>query len=333
MKEYIKKFVHNMYRIYGYNIIEQKAEGLVSTWGLSRRCGNGGIEAVFFSAPGVYQRIDFEKIYSDLLEKYSFRSIQIVIVMAYRKKNDQSVVMNISYPHCGLILVDLNSKQIISSVQVSDDIFYKICDCTEKSFRRSTNSGKINLSSAKFTYFLIAVNIIVFLISAILSKHFFTIDSNVLVAMGAKVDYLISSGEYYRLVSCMFLHGGIMHIAFNMYALFAVGPFIERIYGSMRYAFIYLFSGILASVFSYIFSPSMSIGASGAIFGLFGAALVFGLKMKKGINREYVYNIGSVIIINLLIGFSASNIDNFGHIGGLVGGILISLVLNLKKTA
>ncbi len=177
------------------------------------------------------------------------------------------------------------------------------------------------------TYFLIAVNIIMYLISAFLSENIFDIDIRVLVYLGAKLNLLIDAGQYYRLITCTFLHGGLMHIALNMYALYAIGPLIESTYGKLKFALIYFVSGITSSFFSYKFSNGVSIGASGAIFGLLGAALVLSIKMRKVIGEEFKRNIISVILVNVIIGLSISNIDNFGHLGGLIGGVLVSMLL------
>jgi rhomboid protease GluP len=116
-----------------------------------------------------------------------------------------------------------------------------------------------------------------------------------------------------------------------MYALYSIGPLVERVYGKAKYLVIYFISGIISSVFSFIFSNGVSIGASGAIFGLLGTTLVFAVTMRKNIGKGFLRNITSVIIINLFIGFTMSNIDNFGHLGGLLGGSISALVFNLIK--
>lgn len=182
------------------------------------------------------------------------------------------------------------------------------------------------------TYVLIAMNILMYLISAFLSENIFDIDIRVLIYLGAKFNPLIDIGQYYRLVTCTFLHGGLMHIALNMYALYAIGPLIERTYGKSKFLLIYFVSGIMSSFFSYKFSSKVSIGASGAIFGLLGAALVLSIKMRRVIGEDFRRNIISVILVNIIIGVSISNIDNFGHLGGLVGGILVSMLIFKRKS-
>jgi rhomboid protease GluP len=152
-------------------------------------------------------------------------------------------------------------------------------------------------------------------------------DQSVLILLGANYNKFVLQGEYYRLLTNMFLHGGLLHIALNMYALYSIGPLVERIYGRIRYAVIYFISGIIASVFSCIFSQGVSVGASGAIFGLLGTTLVFAIKMRENIGRGFLRNIASVIIINLFIGFSLPNIDNYAHLGGLIGGTIAAILL------
>lgn len=180
------------------------------------------------------------------------------------------------------------------------------------------------------TIALISVNVIMYIITAIFSGDIIDSDIRALIFLGAKVNELISSGEYYRLITAMFLHGGVMHLLLNMYALNALGPFVEKVYGSAKYVIIYFVAGIVSSIFSYMFSEGISIGASGAIFGLFGAVLIFSLKMKDRVGKGMLKNIVSVIGINIFIGISIPNIDNLAHLGGLVGGILISLMFKNK---
>lgn len=180
------------------------------------------------------------------------------------------------------------------------------------------------------TIALISVNVIMYIITAILSGDIIDSDIRALIFLGAKVNELISSGEYYRLITAMFLHGGMMHLLLNMYALNALGPFVEKVYGSTKYVIIYFVAGIVSSIFSYMFSEGVSIGASGAIFGLFGAVLIFSLKMKDRVGKGMLKNIISVIGINIFIGISIPNIDNLAHLGGLIGGILISLMFKNK---
>lgn len=164
-----------------------------------------------------------------------------------------------------------------------------------------------------------------------LSKSIVDIDSMTLLEMGAKYNPLISRGEVWRLFTAAFLHGGILHLACNMYSLYAVGTQVERIYGKVKYIIIYILSALGASVLSYLLAPrSLSVGASGAIFGVLGAILVFVIKEKNKLSKGALGNILSVIALNLYIGFTIPNIDNYAHIGGLIVGIIISIILTFN---
>lgn len=183
------------------------------------------------------------------------------------------------------------------------------------------------------TMSIIAINIILYIITAIMSKNIFDINAYVLLYMGGNYGALVSHGQVWRLLTCAFLHGGIIHIFCNMYALYALGPQIEILFGRVKYIIIYLLSAIGGSLLSYKFSPSsLSIGASGAIFGLFGAMVVFVLKYKDKIPKKVLNNLFGVIILNLLIGFNLQGIDNFAHIGGLLVGALVAFLFLMQKT-
>ena len=182
------------------------------------------------------------------------------------------------------------------------------------------------------TMIIIAINIVMFLISAILSKSIIDIDSRVLLVLGAKyVPIMTGEGQYYRLITEMFLHGGIIHLAFNMFTLYSIGGQIEYIYGKVKYLMIYFLSGIGAGILSCFLDPkSLSVGASGAIFGLFGTFAVYAIKNRDKISKGIVTNILFVIGMNLYIGLTSKGIDNAAHIGGLIMGALIGLVINKK---
>ena len=183
------------------------------------------------------------------------------------------------------------------------------------------------------TMSIIAINIILYIITAIMSKNILDINAYVLLYMGGNYGALVSHGQVWRLLTCAFLHGGLIHILCNMYALYALGPQVEILFGRVKYILIYFFSAIGGSLLSYKFSPSsLSIGASGAIFGLFGAMVVFVLKYKDRITKKVLNNLFGVIILNLLIGFNLQGIDNFAHIGGLLVGALVAFLFLMQKT-
>jgi len=146
---------------------------------------------------------------------------------------------------------------------------------------------------------------------------------------GAKFNPLIMNGEYWRLITPMFLHGGIVHLFFNSYSLYVIGPAVEDLFGSVKFAVIYFIAGIIGNVASFAFSTHMSVGASGAIFGLFGALVYLIRKDRRIFKTSFGTSIVVTIVYNLIYGFMNERIDNFAHIGGLVGGFATATVVGL----
>ena len=176
------------------------------------------------------------------------------------------------------------------------------------------------------TVFLIALNIIIFLVTTALGI------ANDINAQFAVNGYdIIMNHEYYRLITGAFLHVDILHLLFNMYALFILGSQIESMMGKVKYTTIYFYSMIGASLLSIILNHNPSIGASGAIFGLMGSILYFGYYYRVYLGQIVKTQIVPIILINLVIGFlPGSNIDNFAHIGGLIGGFFITMATGIK---
>ena len=231
------------------------------------------------------------------------------------------------YEHDNMLIYSLRDKKVVYS---SNSCKLLMPIINEMDITKKPNNKRDKYMM--LTNILIAVNLLVFLISSWISKNIFNIDIYTLIIMGAKVNSLIDKGQVWRLITCAFLHGGLIHIFFNMYALKILGPEIEYVYGKVKYLVIYLLSAIAASIFSYIFGPqSVSVGASGAIFGLFGAMLIFGIKHRKQMGKAYMMNILQVIFVNVIIGISSSNIDNAAHFGGLIVGALIALLLGERR--
>ena len=178
------------------------------------------------------------------------------------------------------------------------------------------------------SYVLILINIIMFIITLML-ENTNTKSFDALYFLGQKDNLAIMNGEYWRLVTPMFLHLDIMHIAFNCYSLFAIGPTCEMFYGKFKFIIIYFVSGVFGSILSFMFSTNPSVGASGAIFGIVGALLYATQKHRGREMKAFKMNLIIVLIINLGYGFTVGGIDNFGHIGGLIGGYLSAIALGL----
>ena len=153
-----------------------------------------------------------------------------------------------------------------------------------------------------------------------------------LLVVGANNATLVQDyHEVWRLVSYMFLHGSLIHLLVNMYSLYVIGTQIETYLGRFKYLTIYLISGICGGMLSCIASHSASVGASGAIFGLLGAMAYFGYHYRLYLGNVLKNEIIPIIAINLFIGFTVPGIDNFCHIGGLVGGFFTTMALGIKN--
>jgi len=187
---------------------------------------------------------------------------------------------------------------------------------------------KIKLSDKKtiVSYALIVINIFMWLITYFFGKKH---DVNANLVFGAKFNPLIMKGEYWRLLTPVFLHGGLMHLAVNSYSIYAIGPTVERLYGPVKFSLIYIIAGIVGNVASFVFSINPSMGASGAIFGLLGALLCMGQKHRDLFRRTIGKDVIITIVFNIVYGFSRSGIDNYAHIGGLVGGFLSAWAVGL----
>lgn len=191
----------------------------------------------------------------------------------------------------------------------------------------------INLSIPKykpfFTNILIVVIAIMFLIQTFLV--FTTGDlEKVLITLGAKWNYGIKHGEYYRFITCAFLHGSLVHLLLNLVTLNAFGKELESIFGKFRFLLIFFISAWGASLTSFIFSPYLAIGASGAVFGIIGSLTVFFYKQKdKLVNSEAKFKTMYTLAgLNLIFGFLIPNIDYSAHIGGLITGAIISYFIS-----
>src|SRR5581483_2388921 len=157
-------------------------------------------------------------------------------------------------------------------------------------------------------------------------------DPRLLLAWGADYGPFTLDGQWWRLFTSMWLHGGLIHVAANMYGLWGFGGITERIYGRGRYAMIYIATGLASSIASVAWhaNPTVSVGASGAIFGVVGA-LVWPfyrkrLRLPPAVMNSMFRNILMVIVVNLIIGASVSVIDNAAHVGGLVAGLILGII-------
>lgn len=316
VQKFAKQIIYEMYRHYDY-IIEDFSfikENYIP-WGLSKKFKDGSKTIICFTYKD--NEISDESVKNNISFKFNCRMEDIITVIIGKNKNINAFGSN-------FIILDLINREIkISDIRM-ETIANQISSIVSNNTRMSNNK-----QNAFLTYVIIGINIIMFIISAVLSKNFIDIDTRVLINLGAKYNPAIEQGQWFRLITCMFLHGGILHISANMYSLYAIGPFVEQLYGKYRYIIIYFVSGIISSLFSFWFSDYVSIGASGAIFGLLGVVFVLAIKKRKTFGKSFLINILSVVIMNLIMGINLSGIDNFAHLGGLLSGIILGIFLEV----
>lgn len=178
------------------------------------------------------------------------------------------------------------------------------------------------------TYGLIGFTVFVYILqmlgTALIGDSSYGIDF--VTFWGARISEAIDAGEVWRLITPVFLHGSLLHIFFNMYALFSVGNLLERHFGHGRFALMYFLAAFSGNVLSYLFTRGYSVGASTAVFGLIAAEAIFFYQNRKLFGahaRSAISNALFIIVINLFLGL-APNIDTWGHIGGLLGGAMFA---------
>lgn len=179
----------------------------------------------------------------------------------------------------------------------------------------------------RVTQAIIAVAVLVYLIQ--MSDPRFAVDFYLIGLARSGGDLIgVAMGEWWRLLSVGFLHAGFLHIFFNMYALWLLGPNLERVYGHRRFAFLYLFALLGGSTASYFLNApnTPAVGASGAIFGLFGATVVVARRLGRDASGIY-----GIILINVVIGFVVPQIDWRAHLGGLVTGAVVAYLLDGRR--
>lgn len=181
---------------------------------------------------------------------------------------------------------------------------------------RTLAGGAVSGREGVVSMVLIGINVLAFLIQLATGDR-----TSDIYQQGAMQGYVVADGDYWRLLTSAFLHADILHIAFNMYALYLFGPFVERALGTVRFVIAYLTMAVFASVFVYVLTAPavVTIGASGAVFGLFGMALIFLLKAKQDVSTLLV-----LLAINAFLSLRGG-ISWQGHLGGFVIGCLLGL--------
>ncbi|KAK9071004.1 hypothetical protein SSX86_009572 [Deinandra increscens subsp. villosa] len=199
----------------------------------------------------------------------------------------------------------------------------------ESAYLRAPTRGPVN--NRRLTNVLLAINVLVY-VAQVASR-------GQVLMLGAKINGLIDKGQLWRLVTSAFLHANVGHLMINCYSLNSIGPTMEHLSGPRRYLAIYMASAVTSSTMSYWFSKAPAVGASGAIFGLVGSFAIFVLRHNKMVKGGVgdLNHVARVIALNMAIGLLSQGIDNWGHLGGLLGGIatawLIGPAWELKSTS
>ena len=302
-------------------------------------------------------RINSKYIHND--EQYNFDLFKMKFVIRQIKKKTLSLkmnVLNICLDLNNIVKIDEEDKKI-STINVSDindlkknKLLKKLYPKIEKNNFTKTDSlmniihatEDINNKTARendkyediFKPKPIIVTKIIMLIcfgmyiASLLVNNNFNV---ALILLGANNRSLVLGGQVWRLLTSAFLHGNLLHLLVNMYSLWIIGSQVETYIGRWKFLVIYLLSAIMGSLFSIVFyANSISIGASGALFGLMGALLYFGYHYRLYLSNTLTSQIIPIIVLNLLFGFTVPGIDNACHIGGLIGGYLSTMIVGLK---
>ena len=270
------------------------------------------------------EQLDFDKFKLSKIVKQVKRktlSFKVKVLSIYTDIEDEKILNNDD------VLItkekDINNPKLVSAFP---DIVEKTNN--KKNEKRNKIAEKIfSYKQPIVTYIIMAICIILFILMELSGG---STNSQTLLKYGANLDVLVKNGEYYRLFTCIFLHIGIMHLLCNMYSLYIIGREVENLFGKIKYIIIFILSGIFGSIMSLAFTHNtISAGASGAIFGLLGALLYFGMHYRTYLGEAIKRSIIPIIVVNLIIGFFAEGIDLAAHIGGLVGGVLVAMMVGV----
>ena len=300
-------------------------------------------------------RIVSNHIHND--EQYDFDVFKTKRIVKKIKNKTFSLNMNVFSFFLDMgesVTSDLNNDKILNGIKINVEEDIVKNDLVNKSFPDLKNNMKYNekgfelfmkitsdinkhnkadnakiekVFSKKFpyvTYFIIAVCIITYIVPIIMGEYDWIL--NTFCVYGPS----IRAGQFYRLITGGFLHANIMHLFFNCYTLYVLGTQVESYIGKWKYTAIYFISMIFASLTSIVFNEGIpSVGASGAIFGVIGALIYFGYHYRIFLGNVIKTQIIPLVVLNLVMGFLIPAVDNFAHIGGLIGGILITMALGI----
>ncbi|MEG2353167.1 MAG: rhomboid family intramembrane serine protease [Clostridium sp.] len=326
-KTYKDRFIATMMNNFNYSLVELEAsEEYKVAWALRSEENQNEKKFVVFLDE---DSMRYYRYYVNIILGNTEGSVDISAAIFCNNSNKDSIFKNASDALVKGVLINEDESSVIALGRVSENLI-EMSSLIVNHHKKNHESRNTKID--KITTILIAINVIIYAIAAIISLKqrgvILEIDNMTLYKLGANVNIgFIEISSLYRFVTSIFLHGGLMHLVFNMYALYSLGPLVSKVFGNKKYLFLYFSSGILSSFVSSLFLRGISIGASGAIFGLLGAVLIYSLKNKDIVGKGFIQNILIVIALNLVMGMSIPNIDQMGHIGGLIGGIIGAMVL------
>ena len=287
-----------------------------------------------------------DTFFEDLLDKYGKKNIIVLNMFVSENSSNRAdflakgyfefdrSVMNV-YWEIGLYDGQLNVAKsnpdrisnlrelVVAALESGDNNSYSLDELYEKAVEKRPKLAEKGGPAPILTYILIIVNMLIFVAitmggdrAAMLAR-----------VQGALIPQLVMEGEYYRLFSYMFLHANFMHLLNNCFSLYIFGSRVERYYGLPKTLVIYLLTGLFAGFVSILFVPFPTIGASGAVFGLLGAVLALAMRSKADIVGLNYPTIMLLTGISVLLGFTRPEINNHAHIGGLIAGFVLGMIL------
>lgn len=259
-------------------------------------------------------------IYLDLGENADLRNEKNITSIAIKEEKDLKKYLDVTshFP-------DITNK--LKFTEEGFQLFMKITEDINAKNKNDAQKVEEVFKPKKpiITYILIGLNVFIFLFMMVSGLFDSLLDRYCVYGP------LIRLGQYYRLITGTFLHANIFHLLLNMYALYIIGSQLESFLGKGKYTIIYLVSALTGSLLSITFGGNTaSVGASGAIFGLMGSLVYFGYHYRVYLGNVMRSQIIPLIVLNLLLGFISVGVDNFAHIGGLIGGTLITVALGVK---
>jgi len=261
------------------------------------------------------------------LEDKDFDNIKCANVKEIKDLSKYSFIIN-EFPNI-LEVEDVKEEGIELFIKLTDDINKKNFEETKKA------EDVFSKKTPVMTYIFMGICLILYVLSGLYSSNLIELNAGILYKFGALVNFNMMGNdikELYRLVTSVFLHGGLIHLICNMYSLYVIGPQLESFFGKIKYTIIFIGSGVIGNLLSMAFLQDtyVSVGASGSIFGLLGALLYFGYHYRVYLSGVIKSQIIPLIILNLIIGFIGTSINNLAHIGGLIGGVLVSMAVGVK---